>query len=156
MFIKWFKLHMTVAVCGLLLILHNRVLYGERPYWWVNENSHYQLTQFPLTCETGPGILLTLLPVIVSYCVLLNWMFHINWQLIEFRKVHIFLIPFLLIKHKFCANTNWNLLTVFLLKYALYLLTITGSFIVHKIICDQINKLQMYNFFAFLLQTIMC
>lgn len=41
--------------------LHNRVLFGERPYWWVNETQFYgagpapALQQFPITCETGPG-----------------------------------------------------------------------------------------------------
>ncbi|KAL2101484.1 hypothetical protein ACEWY4_003245 [Coilia grayii] len=37
------------------------LLFGERPYWWVQETSFYgnstipQLKQFPMTCETGPG-----------------------------------------------------------------------------------------------------
>lgn len=43
-----------VSVCG-------RVLFGERPYWWVQETRFYGagprpgLQQFPITCETGPG-----------------------------------------------------------------------------------------------------
>lgn len=38
-----------------------RVLFGERPYWWVQETRFYGagprpgLQQFPITCETGPG-----------------------------------------------------------------------------------------------------
>ncbi|KAG1954644.1 glucose-6-phosphatase a, catalytic subunit, tandem duplicate 1 [Pimephales promelas] len=51
-----------VAVVGdwLNLVL-KWVLFGERPYWWVNETKFYgpvkhpELQQFPITCETGPG-----------------------------------------------------------------------------------------------------
>lgn len=38
-----------------------RVLFGERPYWWVHETSYYadaarpHIEQYPMTCETGPG-----------------------------------------------------------------------------------------------------
>lgn len=38
-----------------------RILFGERPYWWVHETNYYSnasapaIQQFPLTCETGPG-----------------------------------------------------------------------------------------------------
>lgn len=38
-----------------------RILFGERPYWWVHETSYYantarpHLQQYPMTCETGPG-----------------------------------------------------------------------------------------------------
>lgn len=38
-----------------------RILFGERPYWWVQETDYYsntpapEIQQFPLTCETGPG-----------------------------------------------------------------------------------------------------
>ena len=41
------------------------MLHGERPYWWVHATSLYAedgrptLTQFSLTCETGPGEILT-------------------------------------------------------------------------------------------------
>lgn len=41
-----------------------RVLFGERPYWWVRETHFYGagprpgLQQFPITCETGPGTVL--------------------------------------------------------------------------------------------------
>ncbi|XP_077993124.1 glucose-6-phosphatase 2-like [Glandiceps talaboti] len=37
------------------------LLYGNRPYWWVQESSLYNdntrpdINQYPLTCETGPG-----------------------------------------------------------------------------------------------------
>uniref|UniRef100_A0A3P8S9M4 glucose-6-phosphatase n=1 Tax=Amphiprion percula TaxID=161767 RepID=A0A3P8S9M4_AMPPE len=51
-----------VAVIGdwLNLVL-KWVLFGERPYWWVQETQFYgagprpSLQQFPITCETGPG-----------------------------------------------------------------------------------------------------
>lgn len=38
-----------------------RILFGERPYWWVQETAFYgnssqpMIDQFPMTCETGPG-----------------------------------------------------------------------------------------------------
>lgn len=38
-----------------------RILFGERPYWWVHETGYYANTvrphiqQYPMTCETGPG-----------------------------------------------------------------------------------------------------
>ncbi|XP_069508933.1 glucose-6-phosphatase 2-like [Ambystoma mexicanum] len=44
--------------CNLIL---KWVMFGQRPYWWVQETSFYQgssvphLEQFPITCETGPG-----------------------------------------------------------------------------------------------------
>ncbi|XP_072549541.1 glucose-6-phosphatase b [Salminus brasiliensis] len=37
------------------------ILFGERPYWWIQETLYYgnstvpQIQQFPTTCETGPG-----------------------------------------------------------------------------------------------------
>ncbi|XP_043931348.1 glucose-6-phosphatase 2 isoform X2 [Protopterus annectens] len=37
------------------------ILFGHRPYWWIQETHFYQnhsvphLEQFPITCETGPG-----------------------------------------------------------------------------------------------------
>ncbi|XP_018553148.1 glucose-6-phosphatase catalytic subunit 1-like isoform X2 [Lates calcarifer] len=37
------------------------LLFGERPYWWVQETGYYgnssqpMIEQFPMTCETGPG-----------------------------------------------------------------------------------------------------
>ncbi|XP_047464455.1 glucose-6-phosphatase a, catalytic subunit, tandem duplicate 1 [Mugil cephalus] len=51
-----------VAVIGdwLNLVL-KWVVFGERPYWWVQETKFYgagqapSLQQFPITCETGPG-----------------------------------------------------------------------------------------------------
>ncbi|XP_010864126.2 glucose-6-phosphatase isoform X2 [Esox lucius] len=51
-----------VAVVGdwLNLIL-KWILFGERPYWWVQETPYYgnssapRIEQFPMTCETGPG-----------------------------------------------------------------------------------------------------
>ncbi|XP_063071571.1 glucose-6-phosphatase catalytic subunit 1-like [Engraulis encrasicolus] len=51
-----------VAVLGDWINLVSKwLLFGERPYWWVQETSYYgnstvpQLRQFPMTCETGPG-----------------------------------------------------------------------------------------------------
>ncbi|VDO98251.1 unnamed protein product [Soboliphyme baturini] len=38
-----------------------RILFADRPYWWIHLTDHYEssktphLEQFPLTCETGPG-----------------------------------------------------------------------------------------------------
>ena len=38
-----------------------RILFGERPYWWVHEGAYYHdkvaphIQQYPMTCETGPG-----------------------------------------------------------------------------------------------------
>ncbi|XP_033029862.1 glucose-6-phosphatase 2 isoform X2 [Lacerta agilis] len=50
---------------GVLIIQHlqkdYRILFGHRPYWWVQETMIYPnqtspcLEQFPITCETGPG-----------------------------------------------------------------------------------------------------
>uniref|UniRef100_A0A8C6XG75 Glucose-6-phosphatase n=1 Tax=Naja naja TaxID=35670 RepID=A0A8C6XG75_NAJNA len=65
----WFQLKeavgirlIWVAVIELLLIfLPFRILFGERPYWWVHETDLYGnvtppvIRQFPITCETGPG-----------------------------------------------------------------------------------------------------
>ncbi|XP_040918148.1 glucose-6-phosphatase catalytic subunit 1-like [Toxotes jaculatrix] len=37
------------------------LLFGERPYWWIQETGYYGnssqpiIEQFPMTCETGPG-----------------------------------------------------------------------------------------------------
>lgn len=42
-----------------------RILFGERPYWWVHETSYYGnvsvpvLEQYSITCETGPGTNMT-------------------------------------------------------------------------------------------------
>ncbi|XP_028841753.1 glucose-6-phosphatase b [Denticeps clupeoides] len=51
-----------VAVVGdWLNLVCKWVLFGERPYWWVQETFFYgnstvpQIKQFPMTCETGPG-----------------------------------------------------------------------------------------------------
>ncbi len=42
-------------------VLHCRLLFGDRPYWWVYSSGKYNeteqpLTQYRLTCETGPGM----------------------------------------------------------------------------------------------------
>lgn len=48
---------------------HCRMLFGQRPYWWVRETSYYGnattpvIQQFPLTCETGPGEVPTIAPL---------------------------------------------------------------------------------------------
>ncbi|KAM3608141.1 uncharacterized protein V6R79_019949 [Siganus canaliculatus] len=51
-----------VAVIGdWLNLIFKWVLFGQRPYWWVQETHLYRndsfphLEQFPITCETGPG-----------------------------------------------------------------------------------------------------
>lgn len=42
-------------------VVFSRILFGERPYWWVHETAHYadgdrpHIEQYPMTCETGPG-----------------------------------------------------------------------------------------------------
>ncbi|XP_012891562.1 PREDICTED: glucose-6-phosphatase isoform X2 [Dipodomys ordii] len=39
----------------------SRILFGQRPYWWVLDTDYYHnssvplIKQFPVTCETGPG-----------------------------------------------------------------------------------------------------
>ncbi|XP_066119642.1 glucose-6-phosphatase catalytic subunit 1 isoform X2 [Saccopteryx bilineata] len=39
----------------------SRILFGQRPYWWVLDTDYYsdasapRIKQFPVTCETGPG-----------------------------------------------------------------------------------------------------
>nr|XP_040124680.1 glucose-6-phosphatase isoform X2 [Ictidomys tridecemlineatus] len=39
----------------------SRILFGQRPYWWVLDTDYYSnssvplIKQFPVTCETGPG-----------------------------------------------------------------------------------------------------
>ncbi|XP_032392794.1 glucose-6-phosphatase isoform X2 [Etheostoma spectabile] len=51
-----------VAVVGdWLNLMMKWLLFGERPYWWVQETGYYgnssqpMIEQFPMTCETGPG-----------------------------------------------------------------------------------------------------
>ncbi|XP_024289141.2 glucose-6-phosphatase catalytic subunit 1 [Oncorhynchus tshawytscha] len=51
-----------VAVVGdWLNLIFKWILFGERPYWWVQETPYYanssapQIEQFPMTCETSPG-----------------------------------------------------------------------------------------------------
>ncbi|RXM29041.1 Glucose-6-phosphatase 2 [Acipenser ruthenus] len=65
----WFQLSQIVgtkmiwvAVIGdWFNLIFKWILFGHRPYWWVQEallyqnNSLPQLEQFPITCETGPG-----------------------------------------------------------------------------------------------------
>lgn len=42
-------------------VVFSRILFGERPYWWVHETPYYagsvrpHIEQYPMTCETGPG-----------------------------------------------------------------------------------------------------
>lgn len=44
-----------------MLLFLLRLLFGERPYWWVQETDYYgnssqpMIEQFSMTCETGPG-----------------------------------------------------------------------------------------------------
>ncbi|XP_007944276.1 glucose-6-phosphatase 2 [Orycteropus afer afer] len=65
----WFQLNQTVgtkmiwvAVIGdWFNLIFKWILFGHRPYWWVQETQIYPnhsspcLEQFPTTCETGPG-----------------------------------------------------------------------------------------------------
>ncbi|XP_032968733.1 glucose-6-phosphatase 2 isoform X2 [Rhinolophus ferrumequinum] len=65
----WFQLNQTVgtkmiwvAVIGdWFNLIFKWILFGHRPYWWVQETQIYLnhsspcLEQFPTTCETGPG-----------------------------------------------------------------------------------------------------
>ncbi|XP_067844268.1 glucose-6-phosphatase 2-like [Heptranchias perlo] len=65
----WFQLSQNVgtkmiwvAVIGdWFNLIFKWILFGHRPYWWVQETQYYsnlsvpQLEQFPITCETGPG-----------------------------------------------------------------------------------------------------
>ncbi|XP_049629442.1 glucose-6-phosphatase 2 isoform X2 [Suncus etruscus] len=65
----WFQLNQTVgtkmiwvAVIGdWFNLIFKWILFGHRPYWWVQETHIYPnysspcLEQFPATCETGPG-----------------------------------------------------------------------------------------------------
>ncbi|XP_023261360.1 glucose-6-phosphatase 2 [Seriola lalandi dorsalis] len=51
-----------VAVIGdWFNLIFKWILFGQRPYWWVQETHFYHnnsfpyLEQFPITCETGPG-----------------------------------------------------------------------------------------------------
>ncbi|XP_046894606.1 glucose-6-phosphatase catalytic subunit 1-like isoform X1 [Hypomesus transpacificus] len=51
-----------VAVVGdWLNMIFKWILFGERPYWWIQETGYYgnstvpYIEQFPMTCETGPG-----------------------------------------------------------------------------------------------------
>uniref|UniRef100_A0A3B4HCZ2 Glucose-6-phosphatase 3 n=1 Tax=Pundamilia nyererei TaxID=303518 RepID=A0A3B4HCZ2_9CICH len=51
------------GVCKCIYILYLfliRLLFGERPFWWIGEsrlfvNKQPKIHQFPSTCETGPG-----------------------------------------------------------------------------------------------------
>ncbi|OCT62208.1 glucose-6-phosphatase 3 [Xenopus laevis] len=56
------RLGVALLWTGLLSEWFNLVfkwfLFGERPFWWIREHGQHSdlnLTQFPLTCETGPG-----------------------------------------------------------------------------------------------------
>uniref|UniRef100_G1K933 Glucose-6-phosphatase 2 n=1 Tax=Anolis carolinensis TaxID=28377 RepID=G1K933_ANOCA len=65
----WFQLNRVVgtkmiwvAVIGdWFNLIFKWILFGHRPYWWVQETMIYPnqtspcLEQFPITCETGPG-----------------------------------------------------------------------------------------------------
>ena len=45
----------------MLYVYSCRLLFGERPYWWIHTSGVYnkdnmpEVEQFRLTCETGPG-----------------------------------------------------------------------------------------------------
>lgn len=50
-------MYLYILICCLFF----RILFGQRPYWWVQETDFYHngslphLEQFHITCETGPG-----------------------------------------------------------------------------------------------------
>ncbi|XP_071775615.1 glucose-6-phosphatase catalytic subunit 1-like [Centroberyx gerrardi] len=58
---KAVKLVWVAAVGDWLNLMLKWLLFGERPYWWVQETDYYgnssqpMIEQFPMTCETGPG-----------------------------------------------------------------------------------------------------
>ena len=55
-----FSAFYTYVIYNLVLVFF-RILFGQRPYWWVQETTFYHnnsaphLEQFQITCETGPG-----------------------------------------------------------------------------------------------------
>ncbi|XP_059115158.1 glucose-6-phosphatase 2 isoform X1 [Peromyscus eremicus] len=65
----WFQLNQTVgtkmiwvaAIGDWFNLIFKWILFGHRPYWWIQETQIYPnhsspcLEQFPTTCETGPG-----------------------------------------------------------------------------------------------------
>ncbi|XP_028930543.1 glucose-6-phosphatase [Ornithorhynchus anatinus] len=69
LFPAWFYLRRPVAVRLVwvavvgdwLNLVFKWILFGQRPYWWVQDSGYYnnatipQIRQFPVTCETGPG-----------------------------------------------------------------------------------------------------
>ncbi|XP_034751137.1 glucose-6-phosphatase-like [Etheostoma cragini] len=69
LFPVWFHVRQAVAirlvwvavVGDWLNLMMKWLLFGERPYWWVQETGYYgnssqpMIEQFPMTCETGPG-----------------------------------------------------------------------------------------------------
>ncbi len=63
---KWTNKEFTVKLnhelnFNVVPFIYLRILFGERPYWWVHETSYYinsstpHIEQYPMTCETGPG-----------------------------------------------------------------------------------------------------
>lgn len=51
----------------------DRILRGDRPYWWIHETAQWKnvtLEQFELTCETGPGKLINLHMIIIIIIII--------------------------------------------------------------------------------------
>uniref|UniRef100_A0A6G1SJM0 glucose-6-phosphatase n=1 Tax=Aceria tosichella TaxID=561515 RepID=A0A6G1SJM0_9ACAR len=54
------KLIMTTVIAEWLNMILKWFLHGERPYWYVHSSGHFDpsktpISQFPITCELGPG-----------------------------------------------------------------------------------------------------
>ncbi|KAJ7313422.1 hypothetical protein JRQ81_004779 [Phrynocephalus forsythii] len=127
----WFHLQDTVAICLIwvavigdwLNLVFKWILFGERPYWWVHETDFYGIStppvikQFPLTCETGPGM--------VVAEVFKHVQFIYNASLWQYTRTIVFLFGFtlgfyLLLRmlgvdllwtlekaHKWCERPEW-------------------------------------------------
>jgi len=56
-YLKGVKFLGAFIICEWFNMVSKWVLHGERPYWWVIEKeTHINLQQTYLTCETGPGV----------------------------------------------------------------------------------------------------
>ncbi len=78
----------------------HRVLFGERPYWWVHETQFYgpvkrpELQQFSITCETGPGILQYLLQGYLKNFIFIGQSRIIQWFKLKYL-FHAYLVIYL-------------------------------------------------------------
>ncbi|KAI4544124.1 hypothetical protein MJG53_002975 [Ovis ammon polii x Ovis aries] len=127
----WFQLNQTVgtkmiwvAVIGdWFNLIFKWILFGHRPYWWVQETQIYPnhsspcLEQFPTTCETGPGVLVAEVfeytPGIQTASLstylktnLFLFLFALGFYLL-LRLLDIDLLWSVPIAKKWCANPDW-------------------------------------------------